>query len=67
MPPASAAATAAHPVEFEEVRPPVVQFLPKPFTVAALLASVRAAASAAGQDDPLILSRTWSRSEHLVG
>lgn len=46
-------ATAGYPVDVaEKIQPPVVRFLPKPFALAALLESVRAAGALKRQAEP---------------
>jgi len=51
----------------EDLEPPVVTFLPKPFALTALLASVRAAAAEKGRQDPFDLNRTVAHSELYIG
>jgi DNA-binding NtrC family response regulator len=55
------------PVVAEAVQPPVVTFLPKPFALAALLESVRAAAGTKGHEEPFIWNRAAGRPVHVIG
>ena len=47
--------------------PPVVEFLPKPFTLAILLESVRAAVGRNGEEKPLSLHSAAECSELFIG
>ena len=59
-------ATAGCPQDFAEfIEPPIVDFLPKPFALSALLASVRSAVAKKGRREPSNLHRVYS--EQFVG
>jgi hypothetical protein len=51
----------------EHVQPPVVKLLPKPFTLAALLESVRAAVAESKHEEQFYLNRTAACSELFIG
>jgi DNA-binding response OmpR family regulator len=51
----------------EHVHPPVVKLLPKPFTLTALLESVRAAVADNKREGQFYLSRTAACSELFIG
>ena len=51
----------------EDVKPPVVQFLLKPFALTALLESVRAAVAKEGPREPFNLNHALAGSELFIG
>jgi len=51
----------------DDLRPPVVKFLPKPFTLAALLESVRAAITNKRRGEPFYLNRAAPGPELFIG
>ena len=60
-------ATACHPlVVAVDIGPPVVQFLPKPFMLTALLESVRLTARM-GHEEPSTLNRLSASPEYFIG
>jgi DNA-binding response OmpR family regulator len=50
-----------------DITPPVVQFLPKPFSLTDLLDSVRAAVAQRRREEPFYLHRTATYSELFIG
>ncbi len=56
-----------HPGLAEDVAPPVVRFLPKPFALTALLKTVRAAVASKGLAGPFDGGRAAPRSELFIG
>ena len=56
-----------HPGLTEDVAPPVVRFLPKPFALSALLETVRAAVASKGLVGPFDRNRPSPRSELCIG
>jgi two-component system phosphate regulon response regulator OmpR len=62
------AATAGYPRDFAEfIEPPVVDYLPKPFALTALLESVRSAVARRGRREPSKLDRVPRYSELFIG
>jgi len=55
------------PDAFKDIEPPVVQVLPKPFTLTALLMSVRAAVARNARTPPFNGDRASVRSELFIG
>jgi DNA-binding NtrC family response regulator len=51
----------------KDIKPPVVKFLPKPFTLTALLESVHTAVAKKGPEKSFNLNHVASRSEFLIG
>ena len=61
-------ATAAAPPDMAELNePPVVEYLPKPFALTALLESVRSAVTRSGRREPSNLNRVPRYFEHFIG
>lgn len=60
--------TAGYPQEFSEfVDPPVVDYVPKPFSLSALLEKVRSAVAAEQRKEPSYLNRVPADGELLIG
>jgi DNA-binding response OmpR family regulator len=51
----------------DDMKPPVVRFLPKPFTLVALLDTVRAAVARKGRAEPFNRNRATAGSELFIG
>jgi DNA-binding NtrC family response regulator len=61
------AAAGCSPDATKDIRPPVVEFLPKPFTLTTLLWSVRTAVAKKGREEPFNLNRAAGCSELFIG
>jgi DNA-binding response OmpR family regulator len=61
-------ATAGHPADAAaDVKPPVVQVLPKPFMLTALLESVRGLMARRGREEPFHANHASTSPEYFIG